>query len=56
MRRHRKFFLALLILLTAAGLVFGGLVFGETRTGFYAAANAPRDYDTHERAGEAAHA
>jgi hypothetical protein len=48
--RRRKFFAAILILLTAIGLAFGGLVYGAKRDPeFYTAANAPRDYDTHER-------
>jgi hypothetical protein len=50
LRRRRKFFLALAILLAAAGLAFGGLVYGAKRVpAFYAAANQPGDYDTHER-------
>jgi hypothetical protein len=49
MRRRRPFFLALLILLTAAGLVFGGLIaVAKREPAFYAAADRPSDYDTHE--------
>ena len=50
MRRRRPFFFALLILLAATGLVLGGLVFaGKREPAFYADANQPSDFDTHER-------
>lgn len=50
MRRRRKLFLAILILLTAVGLVFSGLVYAvKCEPAFYTSANAPRDFDTHER-------
>jgi hypothetical protein len=50
LRRRRKFILAMLILLTAVGLAFGGLVFAAKREPkFYTAANTAPDWDTHER-------
>jgi hypothetical protein len=52
MLRRRPFYLALLMLFTAAGLVLGGLLSAVKREpAFYAAtANQPDDFDTHERA------
>lgn len=50
MRRRRPFFIALALLLSAAGAAVGGLLYGaKTEPAFYAAANQPGDYDTHER-------
>lgn len=50
MRRRRPFFVALALLLTAAGSAVGGLLYAAKRTPeFYAAAHRPNDFDTHER-------
>ena len=50
MRRRRPLFIALALLLSAGGVVFGGLLFGAKREpAFYTAANRPNDFDTHER-------
>jgi hypothetical protein len=50
MRRRRPFFIALALLLSAAGVVFGGLLYGAKREpAFYTAAHRPNDFDTHER-------
>jgi hypothetical protein len=50
MRRRRPFFIAIALLLAAAGLTLGGLLFGAKREpAFYTAANQPNDWDTHER-------
>jgi hypothetical protein len=50
MRRRRQLFLALALLLTTAALVFGGLLSAAKKEpAFYAAANQPGDFDTHER-------
>jgi hypothetical protein len=50
LRRRRKLFLALAILLAALGAALGALVTAAKREpAFYAAANQPADYDTHER-------
>ncbi len=50
LRRRRKLFLALAILLSAVGGTFTALLSAAKREpAFYAAANQPGDYDTHER-------
>jgi hypothetical protein len=50
MRRRRPFFIALALLLTAAGVTCGGLLYGAKKEpAFYVAANQPGDWDTHER-------
>ena len=50
MRRRRPFYLALLMLLTAIVLIFGGLLWAAKKEpAFYTAANQPGDFDTHER-------
>jgi hypothetical protein len=50
MRRRRPFILAMLILISAVALVLAGLVAALRRDpAFYAAANRPPDWDTHER-------
>jgi hypothetical protein len=50
MRRRRPFYLALLMLFTAFVLVLGGLVSAARKEpGFYAAANQPGDWETHDR-------
>ena len=52
MRRRRPFYIALLLLLSAGGLVLGGLLYGAKRApAFYTGANRPNDFDTHERSG-----
>lgn len=52
MRRRRPLFIALALLASAAGLVFGGLLYGAKREPcFYAAADRPNDFDTLERSG-----
>ena len=50
MRRRRPFFVALALLLTAVASALGGLLYAAKRApAFYAAANRPNDFDTHER-------
>jgi hypothetical protein len=50
MRRRRPLFIALALLLAAAGSALGGLLYAAKRApAFYAAADRPADFDTHER-------
>lgn len=50
MRRRRPLLIALALLFAAAGSALGGLLYAVKRTpGFYAAANRPNDFETHER-------
>ena len=50
MRRRRPFFIALALLLSAAGAATAALLYaGKTEPSFYTAAGQPNDFDTHER-------
>jgi hypothetical protein len=50
MRRRRQFLIAIVLLLAAAGATFGGLLYSAKKEpAFYATANHPDDWDTHER-------
>jgi hypothetical protein len=50
MRRRRPFFIALALLLSAGGATLGGLLYSAKKEpAFYATANQPGDFDTHER-------
>jgi hypothetical protein len=52
MRRRRPLFIALALLLSAAGIALGGLLYGAKKApAFYTSANRPNDFDTHERSG-----
>ncbi|QJW93383.1 hypothetical protein [Frigoriglobus tundricola] len=50
MRSRRQLFFAILILMSAAGVTFGGLLFSAKKEPtFYCLANHSDDWDTHER-------